>query len=314
MLPQTQSLTSHLALPIFSYKANSRFHFTVSKPISFPKTPSKFPKCSRSTVSEPTHLKLGNNKPVPAEVSRTIMELSSVGTLSTLTEVGWPLGIGVRFAVDHEGTPVLCLNSSNAQFSTNKSSSLHVQLDQCGLRTPQCTILGNIDKPEDRMVVKRLNSIWKKRFGEGVDENLMYVVSVERVLQMEDFEEVGNWINSSDYRNAPPDPLRDIAEKLVNDINIHNIEDVNRFCNIFVDLEFPVSEAKLIWVDRLGFDMRIWSPQAGIFEVRIPFPSEVSDEKGAKSTFNSMSQLAWEVEKNFYVPDFQKVTQLKRIT
>ncbi|XP_060669730.1 glutamyl-tRNA reductase-binding protein, chloroplastic isoform X3 [Ziziphus jujuba] len=299
MLPQTQSLTSHLALPIFSYKANSRFHFTVSKPISFPKTPSKFPKCSRSTVSEPTHLKLGNNKPVPAEVSRTIMELSSVGTLSTLTEVGWPLGIGVRFAVDHEGTPVLCLNSSNAQFSTNKSSSLHVQ---------------------------RLNSIWKKRFGEGVDENLMYVVSVERVLQMEDFEEVGNWINSSDYRNAPPDPLRDIAEKLVNDINIHNIEDVNRFCNIFVDLEFPVSEAKLIWVDRLGFDMRIWSPQAGIFdmriwspqagifEVRIPFPSEVSDEKGAKSTFNSMSQLAWEVEKNFYVPDFQKVTQLKRIT
>lgn len=60
--------------------------------------------------------------------------------------------------------------------------------------------------------------------------------------------------------------------------------------------------------------MRMWSPQEGIFEVRIPFPTEVSDEKGAKSTFNCMSQLAWEVEKNFHVPDFQKVTQVKKIT
>jgi hypothetical protein len=51
-----------------------------------------------------------------------------VGTLSTLTEENWPLGIGVRFAVDEEGTPVLCLNASNRQFSIDKRSSLHVQV------------------------------------------------------------------------------------------------------------------------------------------------------------------------------------------
>lgn len=69
----------------------------------------------------------------------------------------------------------------------------------------------------------------------------------------------------------------------------------------------------MIWVDRLGFDMRLFSPQKGTFEVRIPFPREVTDEKGAKSTFNCMSQQAWEVERNFYPPDFQKVTQLKHV-
>lgn len=74
-----------------------------------------------------------------------------------------------------------------------------------------------------------------------------------------------------------------------------------------------VSEAKLIWIDRLGFDLRLWSPQEGIFEVRIPFPRDVTDEKGAKSTFNCMSQLAWEVEKNFYAPDFERVKQVKQI-
>lgn len=28
------------------------------------------------------------------------------------------------------------------------------QLEQCGLRTPQCTIQGSLDKPEDRMALK----------------------------------------------------------------------------------------------------------------------------------------------------------------
>lgn len=28
------------------------------------------------------------------------------------------------------------------------------QLQQCGLRTPQCTVQGSLDKPQDRMVLK----------------------------------------------------------------------------------------------------------------------------------------------------------------
>lgn len=70
----------------------------------------------------------------------------------------------------------------------------------------------------------------------------------------------------------------------------------------------------MIWVDRLGFDVRIYSSEGGIFEVRIPFPGEVVDEKGAKSSFNGMSQLAWEVERHFHVPDFKKVKQFKQIS
>lgn len=315
MLLQTQSLATRFAPSLPPSKPISKTQFTppIQFPFPFRQSPSRTPKCSLSLVSEPTHLELSPNKPFPAEVSRTIMELASLGTLSTLNQEGWPLGIGVRFAVDPEGTPVLCLNASNRQFSFDRRSSLHVQLEQCGLRTPQCTIQGNLNKPEDRMVLKQLHSLWKKRFGEEVDEDLIYVVAVERVLQLEDFKEDGVWVTSLDYKNAYPDPLRDFAEKLVNEINTNNMEDVNRFCNIYVDLDFQVSEAKLIWVDRLGFDMRLFSPQKGVFEVRIPFPREVMDEKGAKSTFNCMSQQAWEVEKNFHAPDFQKVKQLKQI-
>ena len=37
---------------------------------------------------------------------------------------------------------------------------------------------------------QQLHSLWKKRFGEEVDEDLIYVVAVEQVLQLEDFKEV----------------------------------------------------------------------------------------------------------------------------
>ncbi|PWA99641.1 proton gradient regulation 7 [Artemisia annua] len=46
----------------------------------------------------------------------------------------------------------------------------------------------------------------------------------------------------------------------------------------------------MVWVDRLGFDIQIYSPDNDVFEVRIPFPREVTNEKGAKSSFNGMSQ------------------------
>lgn len=69
----------------------------------------------------------------------------------------------------------------------------------------------------------------------------------------------------------------------------------------------------MVWVDRLGFDVHLRSVQRDVYEVRIPFPREVTDEKGAKSSFNGMSQLAWEVEKNFHVPEFKKVKRLKKV-
>ncbi|GAV83677.1 hypothetical protein CFOL_v3_27123 [Cephalotus follicularis] len=313
---QIQSLTSHIIPPT---------------PLSLPKPTTKHSQftppnhrhrhltCSLSTTLSPhptTSSHVANpSKPFPAELSRTIMELSSVATLSTLTLDNWPLGVGVHFAVDDDGTPILCFSESTTLLSfVDKRSSLHVQLDQCGMRTPQCTIQGSLDRPVDINILKRLHSTWKKRFGEEVDEDLLHVVSVERILQTEDFKEDGVWVSSTDYKNASPDPLRDFAEKLVNEINANNMEDVYRFCNIYVELDFQVSKAKMIWIDRLGFDIRISSPQKGIFDVRIPFPREVTDEKGAKSSINCMSQIAWEVEKNYHVPVFKKVNQLKRIT
>ncbi|KAL5072301.1 hypothetical protein RYX36_011285 [Vicia faba] len=309
MLLQTRNFSAPCH---FTPKTTTKISTNPSNSISFRST-----KCSISTQLE---LKTDNKitKPFPAEVSRTIMDLATAGTFSTLTQQGCPIGIGVRFAVDSDnGNPFFYFNHNSIPTAYHKihdtPSSLHVKFLQSGLRTPQCTLQGTLTKPQDPVLIKRLVSLWKKRFGEEVDQDFIHIIDVDRVLHLDDFQEDGVWFTSLDYKNAQPDPLREFAENLVAEINTNNMEDITRFCNVYVDLDFQVSEAKMIWVDRLGLDMRLFSPNNGLFEVRIPFPREVTDEKGAKSTFNCMSQLAWEVERNFHPLDFEKVTQLKHI-
>ncbi|XP_016175229.1 uncharacterized protein LOC107617868 isoform X1 [Arachis ipaensis] len=99
----------HSSVPFTPNSKTNGTHFHFSNFSSF-----KPPKCSLSAVSESPHFELSthsNKKSFPAEVSRTIMELATVGTLSALTNEGHegsssPLAIGVRFAVDpREGTP-----------------------------------------------------------------------------------------------------------------------------------------------------------------------------------------------------------------
>ena len=128
MLLQTQSLTTHLWPSLPLSKPTTITHFSPPKATPFRKSLFQTLKCSVSVASEPAHLELVRNKPFPAEVSRTIMELSSVATLSALTQDGWPLGVGVRFAVDPQGTPIVCLNASHSHFSIDRRSSLHVQV------------------------------------------------------------------------------------------------------------------------------------------------------------------------------------------
>jgi len=88
---QNQPLTNLSPLPFLFLPEPTKPHqFTTSNhqdPVS------QFSlKCTLSTVSAepPTHVvRSSNDKRFPAEVSRTIVELSSVGTLSTSTPDGW---------------------------------------------------------------------------------------------------------------------------------------------------------------------------------------------------------------------------------
>lgn len=70
-------------------------------------------------------------RPTPAEAARTVMEVCVEGTLSTLSEDGWPLGTETRFAVDVDGNPVFSLQPSalhTRNLLSDSRCSLHAQV------------------------------------------------------------------------------------------------------------------------------------------------------------------------------------------
>ncbi|XP_015648684.2 glutamyl-tRNA reductase-binding protein, chloroplastic [Oryza sativa Japonica Group] len=253
------------------------------------------------------------SRPSAAEVARTVVELAPSGTLSVVGPDGWPLGVGARFVADGSGAPALCLAASGpAAAAPDAPSSFHVEFRQSGARTPQCTLLGALTKPNDEYELKKLSTRWQKKFGEEIDQDLLYLISVDRILHIEDFNEDGMWVIPSEYSDAEPDPLRNFAESIVEEMNSKHAEDVHRIYSIYVESDFQATEVKMIWVDRLGFDLHVHSGES-TFAARIPFTREVSDEKGVKSSFNMMSHHAWEVEKSYAAPEFEKVELLKKV-
>ncbi|KAH8938473.1 hypothetical protein BDL97_16G085000 [Sphagnum fallax] len=247
-------------------------------------------------------------RPTPAEAARTVMEVCVEGTLSTLSEDGWPLGTEIRFAVDVDGNPVFSLQSSalhTRNLLSDSRCSLHAQLEQPGRQKPQCTLWGRIARV-DGSKHKEIELAWERRFGTEHlhDGAALYVMNVERALQAPDMGEEETWVTGSDYRDAVADPLRDCAPKIVEDMNHKHWQDIRRFCNIYTHLDVELEEASMTWVDRLGFDLRVLTrePQ-NILEIRIPFPREVTDERDARSTLTIMAQIAWERERNYSPAD-----------
>ncbi|PWA83234.1 proton gradient regulation 7 [Artemisia annua] len=64
-------------------------------------------------------------------------------------------------------------------------------------------------------------------------------------------------ISSHNYTLASPDTLRDCARHLLHDIKTHNM----RRSPLQQHLRRLICrDAKMAWVDRLGFDIQIYSP------------------------------------------------------
>ncbi|XP_002973412.2 glutamyl-tRNA reductase-binding protein, chloroplastic [Selaginella moellendorffii] len=241
-------------------------------------------------------------RPSPAESARTLMEVCSEGTLSTLSSDGWPIGSTVQFALDVNGSPVFCLRPPTLHaknLGDDSRSSLHAQLDQNGRRA-QCTLKGRISRAEK----SKLDTVWERRFGEDCpEEHDLFTMNVEEVFQCQDLSEEEVWVSGVDYTGATSDPLKDYAPRIVEDMNKKNWEDILRFCRVYAHLEAEVEQASLTWVDRLGFDMRVLtrSPPR-IMEIRIPFEREALDERDARSLLTMMGQVAWEKERKVAIP------------
>ena len=61
---------------------------------------------------------------------------------------------------------------------------------------------------------------------------------------------------------------------------------IKHYCGVRVD------SPKLLTLDRLGMDIQASHPAAGIFKLRLPFPSPAENRKGIKENIVAMTMAA----------------------
>lgn len=254
------------------------------------------------------------DRPTVAEFARTVMALADDGSLCTIyKEQGIPLGTHVAFVLDAIGRPILALPQHSLaleDLKANSRCSLHVQVELPGMQKPQVTICGHATLPEDAATAMRFELAWSRK--QGADEGAsssealpaLWQLSVEKLLVAADVDQEPAWIHADEYLEADADPLKDVAHKIVEDVNREHWQDLPRFCHAFAGIDDEVEDANLIWVDRLGLDLRVWLRSSAadvpeVREVRIPFAREAADEREARSSITMMAQVSWEKERNY---------------
>lgn len=278
-----------------------------------------------------------SHRPSAAELAQTVVALSFEGTLVTLAQGGsadgealpasWPHASHAFFALDPEGRPILLLRDCSraaANLANHDQACLHVQVELPGQQKPQISLHGRVQKAADSSTVQKLEAAWRRRFpdseeasaaagGGNSDNSALYMMDVERVLVAADTNEEGHWIPSDSFFLADADPLREVASGIVSDFNREHWQDLRRFPTAFQGLDMHVEDASMIWVDKLGFDLRVLARPVtvslaaaadlptSVMDLRIPFPREVTEEREARSAITMMAQVAWEKERSFAV-------------
>ncbi len=235
-----------------------------------------------------------------AERARTMLALNQVGVLSTHSSKceGFPFGSTMPYALDAAGRP-LFLISAMAMHTKNlradPRTSLFVTTPEAQrdpLGAGRLTLIGTAEPvPDDDLAAARAAYL-------GRHENAKYYVdfadfSFWRLCPV-DLYFVGGfgvmgWVESSDFEQAVPDPLAEAAASILEHMNQDHEPAMIALARH--EKGILASAAKMTAVDRLGFHLRLETPER-VRSVRIGFPTEVRNSDACRQALVNMVKQA----------------------
>lgn len=228
-------------------------------------------------------------QPSAAETARTIVNILSEGTLSTLSADGIPVGSPVSYTMDKAGSTWVSLSKDAPEvlnLQANARCSLMVQPMQFPARAVAAvTLVGSI------------------KLDEAAEAGDAYRLQVDKALYFGGLDQSSRVqeVKATDFQAAEPDVLRCSAPDLVKHWNEERAEDIYRI--VSHQLHVPLAEmayVELLWVDRLGMYVRTeveGKEQPSV--VRVPFYRAVLDERDARSVITMAAQIAWEADRPY---------------
>jgi len=239
-------------------------------------------------------------EPTFAERTRTQLYLGRVGTLSTVSrkQPGFPFGSVMPYALDPRGRPVflisnMAMHTQNLQ--ADPRSSLLVtdfQPNEDPLGASRVTLIGNTQKvvDSDRTAARELYLVRHSNSKYWVDfeDFHFYRMDVVDLYYVGGFGVMG-WVDASHYVNANPDPLSDSAADIIRHMNDDHTDALVLLAKAFAGIE--AQEAKMTAVDRLGFNVRLKTPER-MRGARIAFLREVANPQQTREVLVEMVQQA----------------------
>jgi hypothetical protein len=248
------------------------------------------PPSDRPPVPEPTF----------AERVRTLIEIASVGTLSTQSKKhqGFPFGSLAPYALDPAGRP-LFLFSSMAVHAQNLIANPHASLlipqpqwKGEPLAAARATLMGTVaacadderTEARERYLQRHPNS----RHWVNFDDFAFYRMEPADIYFVAGFGAMG-WVSAADYLAAEADPLAESAPQILEHMNADHADALQLLGRVHGSTD--VQEATLTAVDRLGFQLRLGTRER-TFGIRIAFPQEVRSSDEARKAFITLIEAA----------------------
>jgi heme iron utilization protein len=235
-----------------------------------------------------------------AERARTLLHLGRIGTLATLSrkQPGFPFGSLMPYGLDEPGRPVflistMAMHTQNLQ-ADPRASLLVTQPDASGdpLGASRITLIGNAQRiPEPEVAPARalyLDRYENSKYWVDFEDFSFYRMEVVDVYYVGGFGVMG-WVETPEYERARPDPLADAATGILEHMNADHRDALVLLAKIFAGIE--AREATMTSVDRLGFDVRLKTPER-IRGARIAFLREVSDPEETRNVLIEMVKQA----------------------
>jgi heme iron utilization protein len=205
-------------------------------------------------------------EPSYAERIRTLISLTSTGTLSTLSRKhsGFPFGSLIPFALDHAGCP-LFLISQMAMHTQNLKADPRCSLfiaqasaDGDPLGSARATLIGRAEPvPADDLASVRevyLASHENSRYWVDFSDFSFFRLRPVDLYYVGGFGVMG-WVEANDYAGSTPDPLANAAAGIMAHMNADHVDAMILLARVHGGLE--ATEATMTSVDRLGFTLRL---------------------------------------------------------
>jgi heme iron utilization protein len=246
-----------------------------------------------------------SNQPSPPEPSfseraRTLVHLARIGSLSTLSrkQPGFPFGSVMPYGLDAQGRPIFLISTmamhTQNLLSDPRASLLVTQADGEGdpLGASRVTLIGNVQTiPQAEIAEARklyLERYANSKYWVDFQDFSFYRMDVVDVYYVGGFGVMG-WAKASDYDEAQPDPLADVAAGIIEHMNADHNDALILLARKNAGIESQ--EAAMTSLDRLGFHVRLKTAD-GVRGTRIAFLREVRNANDARKVLVEMVQQA----------------------